>query len=214
MNHDPNPPQNVNPQNMDSSNGDPSNGDPSNGDPAPHATPPKAAPRRRFGRVVLIGALAAVAAWLWLGSSPGDAPAAGEPGHIAWRSDFAAATADAGESGRPALLFFTADWCGPCQQLKADVLWRPDVAEAIDVGAVPIKVDLTDPDEQQQALAARFGVRSIPTLVLLSSDGREIRRVTGWVAPDDLKTWLAPTTAAATATPTAPTAPIALTPSL
>lgn len=69
---------------------------------------------------------------------------------------------------RPALVDFSAEWCGPCraiapaiEQLAKDFGDRVTVAK-VDIDASP-------------ALAARFGVRSVPTVMLIA-DG-DVRRV-------------------------------------
>jgi thioredoxin len=66
---------------------------------------------------------------------------------------------------------FTAAWCGPCRTLGA-VLAVLDCELGERVRIVAIDTD-RDPD-----LAQRFGVRSMPTLVLWR-DGHEVGRVVG-----------------------------------
>jgi len=69
------------------------------------------------------------------------------------------------------LVDFWATWCMPC---KVMVPALNDVAEELD-GKVKVgKVDV----DQNQALAAKFKVRSIPTLILFK-DGKEINRFVG-----------------------------------
>lgn len=60
----------------------------------------------------------------------------------------------------PVLLDFYAEWCQPCQELA------PTVAELAEEYKGRIKVCKVDVDEARE-LALSFGVRSIPTLVLL-----------------------------------------------
>ncbi len=74
------------------------------------------------------------------------------------------------------LVDFWADWCMPCKMM-APVL--NDVAQATDGTASIYKLNV---DEQQQ-VAARYGIRNIPTMILFK-DGKEVERIIG-VKPKD-----------------------------
>jgi len=94
----------------------------------------------------------------------------------------------AAASGRPVVLDFMADWCAPCREL-AQNLAHPQV-RALTRGMATFKVDLTDWDSQEaEALRRRFGIKGVPTLVLLGPDGREKEelRVIGVVGVEELK---------------------------
>ncbi len=99
------------------------------------------------------------------------------PVHLdGWQPGLDAGMAEAEAQGRPMLLMFTADWCGPCQTLKKDVIQTPEVRAAIDAGFVPVVVDLTDQSSNNPGVAAvqRYGVRGIPMLVLTDARGRPL----------------------------------------
>ena len=83
------------------------------------------------------------------------------------------------ENNKNVLIDFYADWCGPCQTLLPTV---HKLAEEFE-GEVSIRKVNVD---QNQELAAAFGVRSIPTLVQISG-GKEINRIVGLVSEQDLR---------------------------
>jgi len=100
------------------------------------------------------------------------------------------ASSRADESGKPVLVFVTADWCGPCQAFKRSTLADDRVTEAIRDRTEPVYLDITSAEANPEAAAAaqRMGVRGIPALVLLR-DGEVISRQ-GPVSAADMINWL------------------------
>jgi thioredoxin len=71
----------------------------------------------------------------------------------------------------PVLVDFWADWCGPCHAVA------PEIAKVASQSAGKLVVAKVD-TEALQAVAARFDIRSIPTMILFRS-GSENRRLSG-----------------------------------
>lgn len=63
------------------------------------------------------------------------------------------------KSEHPVLVDFYADWCGPCKMIA------PFLTELADEFQGKVKIAKLNVDQNAQA-ASRFGVRSIPTLIL------------------------------------------------
>lgn len=82
----------------------------------------------------------------------------------------------------PLVIDFWASWCGPCQQF-APVFEQ--AASRAEPRARLIKIDT----EAAPDLAARFAIRSIPTLLILHH-GKEIARLNGAMPAQEFERWL------------------------
>jgi thiol:disulfide interchange protein len=89
---------------------------------------------------------------------------------INWRA-IAAGEAESKKSGKPALYFFTAAWCGPCRLLEGQVFAVPEMAAQIQKDFVPIAVEdrmreTGRNSPEMLALANRYRLSGFPTLVV------------------------------------------------
>jgi thiol-disulfide isomerase/thioredoxin len=66
-------------------------------------------------------------------------------------------------------LQFSAAWCGPCKMLTP-------IMEQVKAKGIPVeKIDVyANPD-----MSAKFGIRSVPTVILVDNNGNEIKRSNG-----------------------------------
>jgi len=104
---------------------------------------------------------------------------------IPWRTDFRAASAEAQAGNKPLFLYFTADWCGPCQSLKQTTWADTDVEKALSK-FVAVKIDIdAHPD-----IARQYPSEGIPHFVIAKSDGTAVRDTVGALPPADFLDWL------------------------
>ncbi len=109
---------------------------------------------------------------------------------VGWRGSYDSAVVEAREADKPLLVVFGADWCGPCEQMKAHVFSDKQVADTIEAGFVPLRVDLTENGGPNDSLARRYGVSGIPALYVLDAEGTPVSRSVGYLSKADLLAWL------------------------
>jgi len=77
------------------------------------------------------------------------------------------------------LLKFSATWCGPCKSLANNF-------KHVDLGDVElVSIDI----EEDEASAIQYGIRGVPTLVLLEDD-KEVKRKTGVLMADQIEEFI------------------------
>jgi thiol-disulfide isomerase/thioredoxin len=96
---------------------------------------------------------------------------------IAWfNGDVEGAFASAKATNKPVLLYWGAQWCPPCKQLKSAVFNRPDFIEKSKL-FVAVYLDGDLPDAQK--FGDEFRVTGYPTVVVFKPDRTEITRIAG-----------------------------------
>jgi thiol:disulfide interchange protein len=142
--------------------------------PEQYSLPPKPANRsRNLTNYVILALVIGLIAIQWpmlkgvfYRATGAEAP----EGSIAWRTDFDAAMREAQTSGKPLLVDFTADWCPPCRVMKHDVWPDAQVGQLMAENYVPVLIDVDAPGNA--AVSQRYGIRSIPTILVLDAEGK------------------------------------------
>ncbi len=75
------------------------------------------------------------------------------------------------DSDKPVLIDFWAEWCGPCRMIAPIVAEIAEQRSDIKVGKINV--------DNENALAAAFGIDSIPTLILVK-DGKAVAKSVGY----------------------------------
>lgn len=80
------------------------------------------------------------------------------------------------------ILKFSASWCGPCKMLANTIKKLPaDKLARIE----ELDIDSCDPE-----LVKKYGIRGVPTMVVLNKDGGVETTISGNVSLDKIERWL------------------------
>ena len=74
---------------------------------------------------------------------------------------------------------FTASWCGPCKML----------AKALEDVKTDIEIEVDD-IEDEKSMANVYGIRGVPTLVMIDDNRHEVKRLVGVHGSNILEEWL------------------------
>ncbi|MET8876147.1 thioredoxin family protein [Nocardia sp. NPDC004604] len=94
------------------------------------------------------------------------------------------------DSSGPAVLHFSADWCGPCAAVRKVVAGVTEDLAGSPRPPLDIEIDI----DAEPALAKELNVLSLPTTFVFDVEGRERFRISGVPKSADLRTALAPLT--------------------
>jgi protein disulfide-isomerase len=105
-----------------------------------------------------------------------------------WLTDLVKAKDKARAEKKMILLDFNgSDWCPPCKALRNDVFSSPQFVAYAKTNLVLVDIDFPVQKKQteelkraNQALAQKFSVEGYPTIVVLSSEGNELKKETGY----------------------------------
>lgn len=105
--------------------------------------------------------------------------------------DLDAAIAQANAAGKGAMLDFYADWCVECIRMERNTFPEPEVQALLDRMQL-LQADVTEHDETDQALMARFGIIGPPAIMFFDQSGEEMQefRLFGYFTPEEFSSHL------------------------
>lgn len=98
--------------------------------------------------------------------------------------DYEEALTKAGHEGKSVFIDVYASWCGPCKYMSRDVFTESSVGEFFNKNFISIKID--GETEEGNALMLEYGMDAYPTMIFLSANGQELKRIVGAVEAEEL----------------------------
>ncbi|MCC5842732.1 MAG: HEAT repeat domain-containing protein [Verrucomicrobia bacterium] len=102
------------------------------------------------------------------------------PDHLRWLENMDVAQMSAKSQGQMMMVLFSSPGCSWCRRLKQEVLADPDLRPALRRFTL-VEIDV----DRNPSQAMRRGVRNVPTVVWMDSDGRELFRIAGFLPSED-----------------------------
>lgn len=97
------------------------------------------------------------------------------PKPFAWVHGETAGLAAMKAEGKPAVVDFGADWCNPCKKLEISLFGDEEVRREL-ARFVAVKIDVSEDNDENDKLRARYGASTLPTIVILDRDGKTAHR--------------------------------------
>ncbi len=99
---------------------------------------------------------------------------------VAWQRDIRTAVQESGRVKKPLMIKFTASWCGFCHKMMKQTFSDERIAEHINYCFVPVSVDA----DQEKPLLDLLGVETLPTTLIVTPQGKVLKRIQGFQPPE------------------------------
>ncbi|MCR9161238.1 MAG: protein-disulfide reductase DsbD family protein [Nannocystaceae bacterium] len=86
--------------------------------------------------------------------------------------EMTAAITAAEDDGKPIVIDFAAEWCTPCKEMEKFTFHHEDVEPRLAKGFHLIKIDVTDPSEDQATIQEAFGSGTLPSVLIYGTDAQ------------------------------------------
>lgn len=123
-----------------------------------------------------------------VGDSGKEAPAPVASKEIEFAADYQTASEQAKKEHKMILVKFTAEWCGPCQQMKKEAFTDSTVKTELE-NVVPVEIDI-DNTKEKDFMKKYYTADGIPFTILLKEDGTKVDEVLGYDNVKSFVDWL------------------------
>lgn len=101
---------------------------------------------------------------------------------LQWGTDLNQAMQEAKATNKGIYVDFYADWCAYCREMDEVTYADPQVKEKLTQNYVLVKVDV----DKDSDISSKYQAYSLPTMIILDSNGNQIKRIIGYQTPDQL----------------------------
>lgn len=105
---------------------------------------------------------------------------------IKWHTDLNSALQEAKNTNKSIFIDFYEDGCSYCKELNESTFSDPGVKQKLNQDYVTVQINT----DQNPDLSSKYKIYVFPTLVILNSNGQEIKRQEGYIPADQLLNWL------------------------
>ncbi|AWK03639.1 hypothetical protein HYN56_05140 [Flavobacterium crocinum] len=99
-----------------------------------------------------------------------------------WLTSYEDAQKMALTTNRFIIVDFWATWCGPCLEMEKNI-WNNEQLQETLQGFVKLKIDI----DSNKELAAKYGINSIPNILIIDANGKVIHNILGYQNISNLK---------------------------
>ncbi len=105
---------------------------------------------------------------------------------IVWQESFDSAVQKAKAEGKLIVMYWLDPSCSECQQLEADTWTDECVAILLNSQFVPLRINVL----KQRSMFKEYRIMRTPTIAFLDMEGREHRRIAGFLTPPEICAWI------------------------